>query len=140
MAGGRLAALLFPYDPNGIKTRYHRGNSTKIAGCQFGKIQRHQFGAAQLIPGAREYEQIFALIRFGGPPTNNHAERALRSLRPHVIFRKACLGSRSRTGSENVAIFTNLAETTKLHEGKVIDQFQALSGRIRESGSCPDIS
>jgi transposase len=77
----------------------------------------------RLIPGAREYEQVFAFIRFGGPPTNNHAERALR---PLVIFRKVCLGSRSRRGSENVAIFSSLAQTTKLQEGKVLDLFQAL--------------
>jgi transposase len=77
----------------------------------------------RLIPGAREYEQVFVFIRFGGPPTNNHAERALR---PLVIFRKVCLGSRSRTGSENVTIFNSLAETAKLQEGNVIDLFQAL--------------
>lgn len=77
----------------------------------------------RLIPGAREYLEVFAFISFGGPPTNNHAERALR---PLVIFRKVCLGSRSRTGSENVTIFSSLAETTKLQEGNLIDLFQAL--------------
>jgi transposase len=77
----------------------------------------------RLLPGAREYEEVFAFIRFGGPPTNNHAERALR---PLVIFRKVCLGSRSRTGSENVTIFSSLAQTTKLQDGNVIDLFQAL--------------
>jgi hypothetical protein len=55
--------------------------------------------------------------------TNNHAERALR---PLVIFRKVCLGSRSRKGSENVVIFSSLAQTTKLQEGNVLDLFQAL--------------
>lgn len=79
----------------------------------------------RLLPGAREYDQVFAFIRFGGPPTNNHAERALR---PLVIFRKVCLGSRSRTGSENVTIFSSLAQTTKLQKGNVIDLFQALIG------------
>jgi len=78
---------------------------------------------SRLVPGAREYEQVFAFIQFGGPPTNNHAERALR---PLVIFRKVCLGSRSRTGSENITIFSSLAETTKLQRGNVIDLFQAL--------------
>jgi len=72
---------------------------------------------------AREYEEVFAFIRFGGPPTNNHAERALHS---PVKFRKVCLGSRSRTGSENVTIFSSLAETTKLQEGNFIHLFQAL--------------
>ncbi len=82
----------------------------------------------RLLPGAREYEEVFAFIRFGGPPTNNHAERALR---PLVIFRKVGLGSRSRTGSENVTIFSSLAETTKLQEGKVIDLFESLFGGQR---------
>lgn len=77
----------------------------------------------RLLPGAREYDEVFAFIRFGGPPTNNHAERALR---PLVIFRKVCLGSRSRTGSENIMIFSSLAETMKLQEGNTIDLFQAL--------------
>jgi hypothetical protein len=75
------------------------------------------------IPGAREYDEVFAFIRFGGPQTNPHAERALR---PLVIFRKVCLGSRSRTGSENIAIFSTLAQTTKLQESKVIGDFQTL--------------
>jgi transposase len=85
----------------------------------------------RLIPGAREYEQVFVFIRFDGPPTNNHAERALR---PLVIFRKVCLGSRSRTGSENVTIFSSLAETTKLQNGRVIDLFESLfSGTASQS-------
>ena len=80
---------------------------------------------SRLLPGAREYEEVFTFIRFGGPPTNNHAERALR---PLVIFRKVCLGSRSRTGSENVTIFSSLSQTTKLQEGKAIELFQSLFG------------
>lgn len=80
---------------------------------------------SRLVPGAREYQEVFAFILFGGPPTNNHAERALR---PLVIFRKACLGSRSRTGSENVTIFSSLAQTAKLQNGNVLDLFQELFG------------
>lgn len=80
---------------------------------------------SRLVPGAREHGEVFAFIRFGGPPTNNHAERALR---PLVIFRKVCLGSRSRTGSENVTIFSSLAQTTKLQNGSVLDLFQAMFG------------
>jgi transposase len=80
---------------------------------------------SRLLPGAREYEEVFAFIRFGGPPTNNHAERALR---PLVIFRKVCMGSRSRTGSENVTIFSSLAQTAKLQRGNVLKLFQALLG------------
>ena len=80
---------------------------------------------SRLLPHAREYDEVFAYIRFGGPPTNNHAERALR---PLVIFRKVCLGSRSRTGSENITIFSSLAQTAKLQQGNVLDLFQALFG------------
>ena len=78
---------------------------------------------SRLLPGKREYDEVFAFVKFGGPPTNNHAERALR---PLVIFRKVCLGSRSRKGSENVTIFSSLAQTAKLQSGNVIDLFQAL--------------
>jgi transposase len=78
---------------------------------------------SRLLPGAREYDEAFAFIRFGGPPTNNHAERALR---PLVIFRKVCLGSRSRAGSENVAIFSSLAQTARQQGGDVLDLFQSL--------------
>lgn len=78
---------------------------------------------SRLLPGAREYNEVFAFVEFGGPPTNNHAERALR---PLVIFRKVCLGSRSRTGSKNVAVFSSLAQTVKQQKGSVIDLFQSL--------------
>ena len=80
---------------------------------------------SRLLPGAREHGEVFAFIRFGGPPTNNHAERALR---PLVIFRKVCLGSRSRTGSENVTIFSSLAQTAKLQKGNVLNLFESLFG------------
>jgi hypothetical protein len=77
----------------------------------------------RLIPGAREYSEVFAFIRFDGPPTNNHAERALR---PLVIFRKVCMGTRSGQGSGNVAIFNSLTETAKLQKCSTLDLFQAL--------------
>ncbi|HEY5704574.1 MAG TPA: transposase [Terrimicrobiaceae bacterium] len=53
----------------------------------------------RLRPDSPEYEELFAFITHNGPPTNNHTER---SLRPLVIFRKVCLGTRSITGSNNV--------------------------------------
>ena len=85
----------------------------------------------RLLPGAREYKEVFAFIRFDGPPTNNHAERAIR---PLVIFRKVCHGSRSRKGSENVAIFSSLAQTAKQQESSVIDLFKSLfQGSVAES-------
>lgn len=86
------------------------------------------FGKAEtlrkrLIPGAREHSEVFTFIRFDGPPTNNHAERALR---PLVIFRKVCMGTRSRKGSENIGIFSSLTQTAKLQQCSVIDLFLAM--------------
>jgi|GEM_PF-4980896 len=69
--------------------------------------------------------EVFAFIRFGGPRTGNHAERGWC---PLVIFRKICLGSRSRTGSEIVTTFNSLVGTAELQKGNVIDLFQALFG------------
>jgi len=77
----------------------------------------------RLIPGAREHAEIFTFIRFDGPPTNNHAERALR---PLVIFRKVCMGTRSEQGSANIAIFNSLTETAKLQKSSVLDLFQVM--------------
>jgi transposase len=53
----------------------------------------------RFLTSAREYTEIFAFIEFDAPPTNNHAER---SLRPLVIFRKVCMGTRSSVGSLNI--------------------------------------
>jgi len=77
----------------------------------------------RLLPGAREYPQLFAFIEYGGPPTNNHAERALR---PLVIFRKVCMGSRSQQGSDNIAVFNSLLETARLQQSPPLDLFEAL--------------
>ncbi len=77
----------------------------------------------RLIPGAREHSEVFTFIRFDGPATNNHAERALR---PLVIFRKVCMGTRSQQGSENIGIFASLTQTAKLQKCPAIDLFLAL--------------
>jgi len=77
----------------------------------------------RLIPGAREYNEVFTYIDFGGPPTNNHAERALR---PLVIFRKISMGTRSAVGSENIGVFASLTQTAKLQDASVIELFNAL--------------
>ena len=77
----------------------------------------------RLIPEAREHSEVFAFIEVDGPPTNNHAERALR---PLVIARKVCMGTRSREGSENIAVFTSLTQTAKLHQSPIIKLFLAL--------------
>lgn len=34
----------------------------------------------RLLPGAREHGEVFAYVRFGGPPTNNHAGHRVRSV------------------------------------------------------------
>jgi len=77
----------------------------------------------RLIPGAREHAEVFTFVRFDGPATNNHAERALR---PLVIFRKVCMGTRSEQGSENIAIFSSLTQTAKLQNCSALDLFQNL--------------
>ena len=77
----------------------------------------------RLLPSSREYPQLFTFIEHDGPPTNNHAER---SLRPLVIFRKICMGTRSATGSENISIFGSLTQTASLQGAKVIDMFRSL--------------
>jgi len=77
----------------------------------------------RLIPGAREYNELFSFIDFEGPPTNNHAERALR---PLVIFRKICMGTRSEVGSENIGVFTSLTQTAKLQDAPLVPLFQTL--------------
>ena len=80
--------------------------------------------------GAREHGEAFAFVRFGSPPTNNHAGRrapgAERALRPLVIFRKVCPGTRSAAGSENIAIFAGVVETAKLLGCETWEIFEAL--------------
>jgi len=49
----------------------------------------------------------------GMPPTNNHAEQALRS---PVIFRKISFGSRSITGAQAMATNFSLLNTAKRHD------------------------
>ncbi len=87
------------------------------------KFEKAETLRNRLIPGAREYNEVFAFIDFDGPPTNNHAERALR---PLVIFRKTSMGTRSRSGSENITVFASLFQTAKLQESPVIPLLQAL--------------
>ncbi len=77
----------------------------------------------RLVPGAREYDEVFSFIEYNGPPTNNHAERALR---PLVIFRKVCMGTRSRKGSGNIAVFTSLTQTAKLQKIPILDLLEQL--------------
>lgn len=77
----------------------------------------------RFLPASPEYEQIFAFITYNGPPTNNHAER---SLRPLVIFRKVCLGTRSPAGSLNIALFASLSQTAALQGSDSLHVFLQL--------------
>jgi hypothetical protein len=43
-----------------------------------------------------------------------------------VIFRKVCLGTRSATGSENLALFASVVETVKLRGCCTVDILEAL--------------
>lgn len=80
--------------------------------------------------GARERDEVFTCIRHGTPPTNNQAERTLR---PLVIFRKVCMGTRSRTGSENVAVFNSLLETTRRQNGDPLNLLlQLFVGELKD--------
>ena len=60
-------------------------------------------------------DKLFTFLRVPGvDPTNNHAERSLRSL---VIMRKICFGTRSEDGSLSHSVLTSLLETAR-RQGK----------------------
>jgi len=77
----------------------------------------------RFLPGARERKEVFTCIRHGTPPTNNQAER---SLRPLVIFRKVCMGTRSPSGSQNIAVFSSLIETARRQQADSIELLKQL--------------
>jgi transposase len=58
-----------------------------------------------------EQKFLFTFLRRPGvPPTNNHAEQ---SLRPLVIFRKICFGTRSESGIKTHSILPSLVQTAR---------------------------
>lgn len=58
-----------------------------------------------------ERKYLFTFLRRPGvPPTNNHAEQALRHL---VIFRKICFGTRSERGLITHSILPSLVQTAR---------------------------
>jgi len=58
-----------------------------------------------------EQRFLFTFLRHPGvPPTNNHAEQALRHL---VIFRKICFGTRSKNGLQTHSILPSLVQTAR---------------------------
>ena len=60
------------------------------------------------------------------------APRAERALRPLVIFRKVCPGTRRESGSENLAIFASIAETARLRGCDTAEIFETLLTRQPE--------
>jgi transposase len=59
-----------------------------------------------------ERKHLFTFLRHPGvPPTNNHAEQALRRL---VIFRKISFGTRSQSGLKTHSVLPSLVLTAKL--------------------------
>lgn len=63
----------------------------------------------------KDHDKLFTFLRQKGvEPTNNHAER---SIRPHVIMRKICNGTRSAAGSESHAVLPSLLQTAQ-RQGK----------------------
>ncbi|QDV47438.1 Transposase IS66 family protein [Stieleria neptunia] len=59
-------------------------------------------------------------------PTNNLAERAIR---PLVVLRKICFGSRSREGGERMADLMSVAETARRHGHRASDIYYGLFTR-----------
>jgi transposase len=58
-----------------------------------------------------EQKFLFTFLRHAGvPATNNHAEQ---SLRPLVIFRKVCFGTRSPSGLQTHSILPSLVQTAR---------------------------
>ena len=63
----------------------------------------------------KDHDKLFTFLRLPEvEPTNNHAER---SLRPLVIMRKICFGTRSEAGSLSHSVLTSLLETAR-RQGK----------------------
>jgi len=59
----------------------------------------------------QKQKHLFTFLRIPGvPPTNNHAEQALRSM---VIFRKTSFGNRSASGLKTHSIIPSLVQTAR---------------------------
>jgi len=72
----------------------------------------------------RDAQNLFTFLKVNGmPPTNNHAEQALRL---PVIFRKISFGSRSLLGAQATATNLSLLTTAKRQNRNPIDLFQSL--------------
>jgi hypothetical protein len=63
----------------------------------------------------KDFDKLFTFLRVKGvEPTNNHAER---SVRPMVIMRKICFGTRSQAGSQSHSVLPSLLQTAR-RQGK----------------------
>ena len=72
----------------------------------------------------KEYRRLFTFLKYPQiQPTNNHAER---SLRPLVIFRKICFGTRSQDGSRSHSVLPSLLETAKRQKQHPLFFFKTL--------------
>ena len=72
----------------------------------------------RLLSSKRDARKLFTfLTRPGMPPTNNHAERALRG---PVISRKISFGSRSETGAHAFALLASLLGTARRQKQPVL--------------------
>ena len=59
----------------------------------------------------KDADKLFTFLRIQGvEPTNNHSER---SVRPMVIMRKICNGTRSAAGSESHSVLPSLLQTAR---------------------------
>ena len=75
----------------------------------------------------KEYHRLFTFLKCPEiQPTNNHAER---SLRPLVIFRKICFGTRSQEGSWSHSVLPSLLATAKRQKQHPLFFFKTLLER-----------
>ena len=78
----------------------------------------------RLLSPARDAKKLFTfLTRPGMPPTNNHAERALRG---PVLARKISFGSRSDTGAHAFAVLASILGTARRQNQPAIPFLYAL--------------
>jgi transposase len=78
----------------------------------------------RLLDPKREYHRLFTFLSVPNlAPTNNHAERALRT---PVIFRKICFGTRSSDGSRSHSVLPSLLVTAQQQGQHPLRFFKAL--------------
>ena len=79
---------------------------------------------ARITDPKRDALKLFTFLKVNGmPPTNNHAEQALRL---PVIFRKISFGSRSLFGAQALATNLSLLTTAKRQQRDPVDLFKTL--------------